>query len=204
MGRKSGGGGRSGRQGAGGTGGAVAPAGGATALAATPASAPAMAFTSTGGRQVEVVVTPQGANRADLTFTIDGSPNWNLNIPKPERNQIALSVMQRVRADAQSRPDGFQYRTLSTGRDEFSQRRSIAATAAGFSRPQGGGAGAYQYGVVRGGKIRPDTQRLNAEEQRVGLTRYRTTAALDSAWQDTVRSYRTLSNQDRVRRMRNG
>jgi hypothetical protein len=106
---------------------------------------------------------------ASVAFEVNGSSFRPESEPRGGR-AIALKVRSIMRADAASRPDGFKYVTSAARGDGLQETRARLYQAAGFTATNG--SARSQYGIVKNGKVTPDTASLNAQRatQRTQLT----------------------------------
>ncbi len=136
-----------------------------------------------------VAMYAYGTRNATVDFTVNDTYD-RLEIPTAERNAISMRLLQLMRDDARTRPDGFQYGVSANGGDGFGMQRTVAYQAVGFSRPYQAEMGESQYSVVRGGKLRPDTERLRQRENALteldGVDRM---ARYDAAWATQRRAF---------------
>jgi hypothetical protein len=177
------GGSRSG--GAGGTGGA---GGGGSAAAQEPTAAPTERQPPTLPEGVRII-RDDGFTRSyrfdaaglpvtiyvaegNVGFTVNGDySRSSANRLTPEQSGVVAVKLRRIiRADAATRPDGFKYDTNAVTGDGDGSKRALAYEGAGFSRPVAGRAGGTQYGIVKNGKIVPDTKSLSKKEGASGVS----------------------------------
>lgn len=136
-------------------------------------------FDTTDGNYVDMTVSSAGA----ITFAVNGDYNRQTRMSGDTANAITLRLMRQIREDARTRPDGFEYHANANQGDGYGGQRAISYEAIGMSRPFRGEPGEIQYGVVRGGKLTPDLEKLRDEEGR----NYH---IYNSQWQQVRDSYR--------------
>lgn len=116
-------------------------------------------YFKTGDLRVEVSFseTP-GSNSVSIDFTVNGRFGLGSKISDRDANLIALKVAKITKYDATTRPDGFKYDASAFNSDGYGARRSLGYNKQGFTIPDSGRPGAKQYGVVKNGRIVPDTK----------------------------------------------
>ncbi len=126
-------------------------------------------FQTTSGNRIEMTVKQEGfEDDFSVEFSVNNTVRRGM-VPDREANAVTIRLMQLMRQDAAGRPDRTTYRVNASTQDGYGMRRAMAYEAMGFSRPFMGGAGGYQYAVVRGGKLKPDNTRLEEDESSNGL-----------------------------------
>lgn len=121
------------------------------------------------GNKLEVIITPVAdGSTKNVDFTINGAMDKAESLATEEANRISIKIAKIMQFDASQRADGEKYVTSAyTGdSEEYAAVRTYAyERIAKFSRPVGGEPGAYQYAVVKNGKLQPDTKRVEEEEE---------------------------------------
>jgi len=181
---------------------------GITAAPQPPANIGNVAISTTGiGKDYDFDVNGNGVsisiNRAtggaEIEFSVNGG-HGKRNLPAATQNAIATRLLQIVRSDAAGRPNGFKYKVTAYKWDssENAMQRAVAYQAIGFSRPATGKPGYQQYGVVSGGKIRPDLEALKDAEKTYSA---RALQQVNSLWATAVDTFRAGRNAARAARM---
>lgn len=121
------------------------------------------------GNKLEVIITPVAdGSTKNVDFTINGAMDKAEGLATEEANRISIKIAKIMQFDASQREDGEKYVTSAYTEDseEYAAVRTYAyERIAKFSRPVGGEPGAYQYAVVKNGKLEPDTKRVEKEEE---------------------------------------
>jgi len=101
----------------------------------------------------------------DFSMGDYGSMNTG-RIPDPAAAAFAAKRLLRImQYDASTRPDGFEYKTSAFVDDGRGAERAHGyEKIAGFSRPIDGVYGYYQYGIVRDGRITPNTEKVKSKD----------------------------------------
>lgn len=95
-----------------------------------------------------------GDNSASVSLSVNGSLD-RTDVSRRDGIALALRTRSIMRAEAASRPDGFRFTTSATTEDGLGAIRARLYNQVGFTaaaRP-----GDSQYGVVRNGRLVPDT-----------------------------------------------
>ena len=123
------------------------------------------------GDQIRVETEGFREDQKSVALSINGSLLGDQSaheMTREGREQIERGIVSALQADARGRPDGFKYviDSENVNGQLMSGLVSSAYSKAGFSNPEFQNLGSSQYGVVRNGRIVPDTAALNAAEQR--------------------------------------
>ncbi len=148
-------------------------------------------FETASGQRVRMLIT-SGGGYSSIAFDVNGILD-RATMPKAEANAVSMRLMQIMREDVKSKPDGHVYTVTAHRGDGYSTQRARAYEVVGFSRPLYGRVGQEQFGVVKNGKLIPDRQRLISEEGTMGSASY------DRSWAAQVRDMRATRNVERAR-----
>lgn len=108
-----------------------------------------------GGKTVKFGVEGDRTS-ATVAFSVGGQLDRG-GLQGRDADRAALTIARIFKHDVSTRPDGFQYDTSAWTGDGYGARRAAAYERAGFSPPMGGIPGLGQFGVVKNGKLQPDT-----------------------------------------------
>ncbi len=147
-------------------------------------------FTTADGNNVRMDVMSFSRNSGTVSFAVNDSNSRSRYVDGATQNAISMRLLQHMREDARTRPDGYTYGVTAYTADNFGAERARAYQAVGYSRPVGALIGEPQYAVVRGGKLKPDVARLREREG----TR---SAQLDQMWEGVQARVQTLRRQRR-------
>lgn len=124
-------------------------------------------YTTKQYNRLDVNMTPVSPDSTDVEFKINRSLKKSEDISPEESKRISVKIAKIMQYDASRRPDGAQYESSAYTGDspEYGAVRAYAYEKIGnFTRPAGGSPGGDQYGIVKNGKVIPDTNRLKEAE----------------------------------------
>jgi len=100
-----------------------------------------------------------------VLFSVAGMLNEGNILDAAAASSAAKKIFRIMQHDASTRPDGFEYETAAFDMDGKGAERAHAyEKIAGFSRPVNGAYGKNQYGIVRDGRITPNTEKVEGED----------------------------------------